>query len=99
MKKQIANWMTLSFLTFPTADCQDKDPSGKARGTAEETKPLRISTVDLDRLMQKDALLLDVRKPSELEELGTLEEYVNIPIDQLEEHLDDLPRDRLIVTA
>ena len=49
--------------------------------------------------MQEEALLLDVREPSELKELGTLEGYVNIPIGQLEQRLDELPRDRLIVTA
>ena len=64
-----------------------------------EDKPPRIAAADLDGLMEEDALLLDVREPKELEELGTLEGYVNIPIGQLEQRLDELPKDRLIVTA
>lgn len=50
-------------------------------------------------LADEGIFLLDVREPSELEELGTVEGYVNIPIDQLAERLDELPRDKRILTA
>lgn len=50
-------------------------------------------------LAEENIFLLDVREPSELEELGTVEGYVNIPIDQLEGRLDELPRDKPILTA
>ena len=33
------------------------------------------------------------------QELGTVEGYVNIPIDQLADRLDELPRDQRILTA
>jgi hypothetical protein len=46
-----------------------------------------------------DVFLLDVRRPDELEELGTVEGYTNIPIDELAGRLDELPRDRPILTA
>lgn len=49
-------------------------------------------------LADEGLLLLDVREPSELEELGTVEGYVNIPIDQLADRLDELPRDKPILT-
>ena len=98
MKKQISSWVALPFLAFAAAGCQQEVPAGGA-GAAANDKPPRIAAADLDGLMQKDALLLDVREPSELEKLGTLEGYVNIPIGQLEQRLDELPRDRLIVTA
>lgn len=42
---------------------------------------------------------LDVREPKELEELGTLPGYVNIPLGELESRLSEIPRDRLIITA
>jgi rhodanese-related sulfurtransferase len=42
---------------------------------------------------------LDVREAKELEELGTLEGYHNIPFPQLEHRLGELPRDRQILTA
>ena len=50
-------------------------------------------------LGQADIFLLDVRQPSELEELGTVEGYTNIPIDVLVDRLDELPKDRPILTA
>ena len=99
MKKQISSWVALPFLAFAAAGCQQEGPAGGASGAAANDKPPRIAAAELDGLMQKDALLLDVREPSELEKLGTLEGYINIPIGQLEQRLDELPRDRLIVTA
>ena len=42
---------------------------------------------------------LDVREPKELEELGTLEGYVNIPLGQVEKRLAEIPRDKAIITA
>ena len=50
-------------------------------------------------LAEEDIFLLDVREPSELEELGTVEGYVNIPINELEGKLDEIPRDKRILTA
>ncbi len=50
-------------------------------------------------LHNADVFLLDVREPSELEELGTVEGYTNIPIDELAGRLEELPRDRPILTA
>lgn len=52
-----------------------------------------------DLLTSEDYLLLDVRRPDELEERGTVEGYLNIPIEQLAERLDEVPRDRPILTA
>jgi hydroxyacylglutathione hydrolase len=46
-----------------------------------------------------DVFFLDVRDAKELESLGTFEGYVNIPLDQLERRLDEVPRDKPIVTA
>lgn len=50
-------------------------------------------------LASEDYLLLDVRRPDELEELGTVEGYLNIPIEELADRLDEVPRDRPILTA
>ena len=99
MKKQISGWVALPFLAFAAAGCQPEGPSGGAGAVPADDKPPRVAAADLDKLMQEEALLLDVREPKELEELGTLEGYVNIPIGQLEQRLDELPKDRLIVTA
>lgn len=42
----------------------------------------------------EDIFLLDVRTPEELEEHGLIEGAVNIPIDQLEARLAEIPKDR-----
>ncbi len=50
-------------------------------------------------LNDANVFLLDVRNPEELEELGTVEGYTNIPIDQLADRLDELPKDKPVLTA
>ena len=50
-------------------------------------------------LKDSDVCFLDIRRPEELETLGTIEGYVNIPLDELASRLDELPRHKAIVTA
>jgi hypothetical protein len=60
----------------------------------------RIAADAIDKLLADGkAILLDVREPKELEELGTREGYINIPIGQLEGRLSELPKDKTILTA
>jgi rhodanese-related sulfurtransferase len=73
---------------------------GCQREAAAPAEPQRIEAEDIERVLaESDALLLDVREPEEIEELGTIEGYVNIPVDELESRLDELPRDKTILTA
>ena len=61
---------------------------------------LRVRPDDIDALLAEGkVLLLDVREPWELEENGTIEGYVNIPLSQLEKRLSELPKDKAILTA
>jgi predicted sulfurtransferase len=65
---------------------------------AEEEK--KLSADELQELLEKkDVFFLDVREPKELEELGTIKGYVNIPLDQLEKRIAEVPKNKLIVTA
>ncbi len=68
---------------------------------AQDQKPNRIAIDDLKQRVdqRKDLFFLDVREPKELEELGTLKGFVNIPLGQLESRLHEVPKDRFIVTA
>ncbi|MPY89180.1 MAG: hypothetical protein GEU99_14795 [Luteitalea sp.] len=70
----------------------------------EEVTPMgedrRVASDEIDKLLEEDkVLLLDVREPSELEELGTIEDSISIPLGQLEKRMGELPKDRLILTA
>jgi rhodanese-related sulfurtransferase len=70
------------------------------RPAPEEEEQVRVEAKDIDKVLSEaNALLLDVREPSEIQELGTIEGYLNIPIDQLESRLDEIPKDKTILTA
>lgn len=59
-----------------------------------------VDAAELEKLIQdeKNLFLLDVREPKELEELGTVKGYVNIPLSQLESRLKEVPKNKVIVT-
>ncbi len=74
-------------------------PLGACSEGSESEAPQLEGAEMAAALADEGIFLLDVRAPSELEELGTVEGYVNIPIDQLADRLDELPRDKPILTA
>ncbi len=61
---------------------------------------LRVEAQDLDAVLaEADVVLLDVREPWELEKYGTRPGYIHIPLVELESRLDELPKDKTILTA
>ncbi|MBM3775231.1 MAG: hypothetical protein FJW37_08715 [Acidobacteria bacterium] len=67
---------------------------------AQSEKPKQLSSDELAKMLEeKQVFFLDVREPRELEELGTIAGYKNIPLNQLESRLAEIPKDKLIVTA
>lgn len=59
-----------------------------------------MASDDVAALLAKgQVFFLDVREPKELEELGTLDGYVNIPLGQIEKRLSEIPKDKAIITA
>ena len=60
----------------------------------------QVKAGNIDAVMSNgDAILLDVREPKEIEELGGYDGAINIPITQLEKRLGELPKDKTILTA
>ena len=59
-----------------------------------------ISTEELEKYLKdpKRIFFLDVREPKEIEELGSVKGYVNIPLGELESRLNEVPKDKLIIT-
>jgi rhodanese-related sulfurtransferase len=75
---------------------------GAALGLAQSKSGAKqLTTEELERALEneKNLFFLDVREPKEIEELGTLKGYVNIPVSQLEKRLGEIPKDKLIITA
>ena len=67
---------------------------------AAQPKAPKMASDDVWTLVEKgEVFFLDVREPRELEELGTLEGYVNIPLGQIESRLSEIPKDKAIITA
>lgn len=60
-----------------------------------------LSPEELSKLLEKreNLFFLDVREPREIEQLGSVKGYVNIPLGQLEKRLKEVPRNKLIITA
>ena len=76
-------------------------PSGESLATIKPmSEGKRIKADDLDAVMRNPKVFfLDVREAKEIEEHGSYEGYVHIPMSQLEARLSELPRDRPILTA
>jgi hypothetical protein len=63
-------------------------------------KAQKMASDDVMALLEKgEVFFLDVREPRELEELGTLKGYVNIPLGQIEKRLAEIPKDKAVITA
>lgn len=80
---------------------QQPSPPPPASQQADRVgEEMRVSADDIDRMLREGkTVLLDVREPKELEEYGTLEGAIHIPLGQLEKRLGELPKDKLILTA
>ena len=67
----------------------------------EASSPDKIDPSHLETLIdgERNLFFLDVRTPEEVATLGTLPGYINVPIDQLEQRLEEIPRGKPIVTA
>lgn len=72
-------------------------PSSQVPGVPEDR---RVKAEDIDTVMAKgNVVVLDVREPKEIDELGGYEGAINIPLPQLEKRLGELPKDKTILTA
>ncbi|GAM66347.1 CoA-disulfide reductase [Vibrio sp. JCM 19236] len=59
-----------------------------------DATPIHFDEVDN---LDSEQLLLDVRNPTELENVGFIEGAINIPVDQLRQRMHELPKDKEIV--
>ena len=88
----------------PQASQQPAESQRTIRMPADLPPPvgdaMRVQAQDLDAVLaDSNVVLLDVREPWELEEFGTRNGYINIPLGELEKRLDELSKDKTILTA
>jgi NADPH-dependent 2,4-dienoyl-CoA reductase/sulfur reductase-like enzyme/rhodanese-related sulfurtransferase len=74
------------------------DPINTAGFVASHIARGDVASVAPETWQPEGEFLLDVRDADELEEFGKLPKATNIPLAQLRNRLDELPRDRRIVT-
>ncbi len=75
-----------------------KDPVNMAGYVASNISEGAVETIqwyEIDKLIETDEFVVDIRQPEELE-LGYIEGSINIPLDQLREKLNELPKDKTI---
>lgn len=96
--KQLALGSLLVVMLTGAACHSELDDSEKSSPSMPDSR--RLSGERLDRaITDPNLFILDVRRPDELAQLGTVDGYTNIPIEELGERLDELPRNRPILTA
>ena len=89
-------------LLVPTLAMAQTGAPASAQGQPAPAPPQapKMASDDVLTLVEKgEVFFLDVREPKELEELGTFEGYVNIPLGQIEKRLSEIPKDKAIITA
>jgi len=85
---------TAAAMLLSLAACAGVDPAEAPAAAA----PPQLSAEELAALVEAgEVTFLDVRPPLEISEIGTVRGYVSIPIDELPDRLDELPKDRPIV--
>jgi predicted sulfurtransferase len=92
--------ITASALLLVVGIAMAQSTQGGGQTPSSSPTAQRMTSDEVMGLLEKgEIFFLDVREPKELEELGTFEGYVNIPLGQLEKRLDEIPKDKPIVTA
>ena len=89
-------------LLVPTLAMAQTGPPAAGQGQPGPAPPQapKMASDDVLTLVEKgEVFFLDVREPKELEDLGTFEGYVNIPLGQIEKRLSEIPKDKAIITA
>jgi rhodanese-related sulfurtransferase len=87
------------------AQTKDGATQGKAPGQAKKdqapAKSKKLSRAEIDQLLARPekVLFIDVRRPDEVSSIGGFAVYLSIQVADLEKHLAEIPKDRLIVTV
>jgi rhodanese-related sulfurtransferase len=97
MRKLILIVLLAAATTFAQTGGAPKAPQGKAA----PSKAKVLSRAEFDDLVSHPdrVLLLDLRRPDEVSTNGGFAVYLSIQIGELEKHLSEIPKDRMIITV
>ncbi|OAN17640.1 CoA-disulfide reductase [Photobacterium jeanii] len=86
-------------LTYAPPFGSAKDVINQAAFVANNIIKGDATPIHYDQIEQlsADQVLLDVRNPAELQNVGFIEGAINIPVDQLRQRMSELPKDKEIV--
>lgn len=95
------NSILIALLAAATAFAQSGGAPKQEAATAASSKAKVLSRAELDELLSHPdrILLLDLRRPDEISTIGGFPVYLSIQIGELEKHLSEIPKDRIIVTV
>ncbi|HBC3931155.1 TPA: FAD-dependent oxidoreductase [Vibrio parahaemolyticus] len=86
-------------LTYAPPYGSAKDVINQAAFVANNIIKSDATPIHFDEMdsLTEEQVLLDVRNPGELENVGFIKDAINIPVDQLRHRMDELPKDKEIV--
>lgn len=86
-------------LTYAPPYGSAKDVINQAAFVANNIMKGDATAIHFDEIdnLSENQILLDVRNPGELESVGFIEGAINIPVDQLRQRMNELPKDKEIV--
>lgn len=86
-------------LTYAPPYGSAKDVINQAAFVASNIIKGDATPIHFDEIMNlnDNQVLLDVRNPAELENVGFISGAINIPVDQLRQRMDELPKDKEII--
>jgi rhodanese-related sulfurtransferase len=85
----------------PRAQAETKTPAQSKDASGEAPAFKKLTRAELDALLKTPGktLVLDVRRPDEVQSIGGFPVYLSIQSADLEKYLAFIPRDRTIVTV
>ncbi|MHA2714353.1 FAD-dependent oxidoreductase [Vibrio owensii] len=86
-------------LTYAPPYGSAKDVINQAAFVANNIIKGDATAIHFDEIdnLSENQVLLDVRNPGELESVGFIEGAINIPVDQLRQRMNELPKDKEVV--
>jgi rhodanese-related sulfurtransferase len=93
MKKPVLMLLVAATLVFGQSD-------GAKQGKKQASQAKVLTRAEIDELLSKpdQILIIDVRRPDEVKDIGGFPVYLSVQINDLENRLAYIPRDRTIIT-